>query len=410
MVSKVKVSPHLVGGDVYEGYGKVADAFRRNLTSGQEVGAAFAVYRDGRKVVDLWGGFRNGITRAPWEQDTLVNVFSTTKGVAALAIALAVSRGLLSYDGKVADYWPEFAHAGKDAITVRQLLSHQAGLSAIKPPLTLTDLAEPTRMSPKLAAQAPAWTPGTRHGYHGWTLGWYEAELIRRVDPVGRTLGRFFSEEIAEPLGLDFCIGLPTSVNRDRVAHLHMWSPYKMLLHLDTMSPAFVLSGLLNPLGLPARSCRIAKGFRVPQGFNREEVRVLEIPSGGGIGTARSIAKLYGSAATGGADIGLTPGTLDALTKPPIPPTRGLRDKVFLVDTSYSLGFARPIPETLAFGSSDKAFGTPGLGGSFGFADPDTGIGYAYAMNKLGFHPIDPRESALRKALFEDVLRARPQT
>lgn len=410
MVLKVKSSSDLIGGGVDEGYGKVADAFRRNLSSGQEVGAAFAVYRDGAKIVDLWGGLRNGITQAPWEQGTLVNVFSTTKGVAALAIALAASRGLLSYDARVADYWAEFAQANKDTITVRQLLSHQAGLSAIKPPLTLTDLVEPTRMSPKLAAQAPAWTPGTRHGYHGWTLGWYEAELIRRVDPAGRTLGQFFSEEIAAPLDLDFYIGLPTTVNRDRVAYLHMWSPYKMLLHLDTMSPAFVLSGLLNPLSLPARSCRIAKGFRVPQDFNREEVRILEIPSGGGIGTARSIAKLYGSAATGGVDIGLTPDIADALTKSPTPPTRGLRDTVFLVDTSYSLGFARPIPETLAFGSSDKAFGTPGLGGSFGFADPDTGIGYAYAMNKLGFHPIDPRESALRKVLFEDVLGARPQS
>ena len=410
MVPKVRVSPDLMSGDVDEGYGKVADAFRRNLSSGQEVGAACAVYRDGRKVVDLWGGFRNGITQAPWEQDTLVNVFSTTKGTASLAVALAASRGLISYDAKVADYWPEFAQAGKDAITVRQLLAHQAGLSAIKPPLTLTDLAEPTRMSPKLAAQAPAWAPGTRHGYHGFTLGWYQGELIRRVDPAGRTLGRFFAEEIAAPLGLDFYIGLPTSVNRERVAHLHMWSPAKMLLHLDTMSPAFVLSGLFNPFGLTARSCRIAKGFKVPQDFNREEIRVLEIPSGNGIGTGRSIAKLYGSAATGGAELGLTPSTLDALTKPAIPPTHGLRDKVGLIDTSYSLGFSRPIPDTFVFGSSDKAFGTPGLGGSFGFADPDTGTGYAYAMNKLGFHPIDPRESVLRKALFEDVLGARPQS
>lgn len=162
MAPKLKVSPDLLAGDVEEGYGKVADAFRRNLNSGREVGAAVAVYRDGRKVVDLWGGFRNGITRAPWQQDTLVNVFSTTKGVASLAVAVAVSRGLISYDAKVADYWPEFAQAGKDAITVRQLLAHQAGLSAIKPLLTLTDLTEPTRMSAKLAAQAPAWTPG--HG------------------------------------------------------------------------------------------------------------------------------------------------------------------------------------------------------------------------------------------------------
>jgi CubicO group peptidase (beta-lactamase class C family) len=149
----------------------VADGFRCNLASGQEVGAAFAVYRDGRKAVDLWGGFRNGLTRAPWEQDTVVNMFSTTKGIASLAVAVAASRGLISYDAKVADYWPEFAQAGKHAITVRQLLSHQAGLSALQPPLTLQDVADPVRMSVKLAAQPPTWTPGTRHGYHAVTLG-----------------------------------------------------------------------------------------------------------------------------------------------------------------------------------------------------------------------------------------------
>ena len=244
MAPKVKVSPDLIGGDVDEGYGKVADVFRRNLSSGKEVGAAVAVYRDGRKVVDLWGGFRNGITQAPWEQDTLVNVFSTTKGVASLAVAVAASRGLISYDAKVADYWPEFAQAGKDAITVRQLLSHQAGLPAIKPPLTLDDLADPTKMSAKLAAQVPAWTPGTRHGYHAITLGWYEGELIRRTDPAGRSLGQFFAEEIAKPLGLDFYIGLPASVDRNRVAHLHAWSRTKTLLHLNTMPPRFVVGGV----------------------------------------------------------------------------------------------------------------------------------------------------------------------
>jgi len=135
MAQKVKVSPGLIGGDADEGYGKIADVFRRNFSSGQEVGAAVAVYHHGRKVVDLWGGYRNGITQAPWEKDTLVNVFSTTKGVASLAVAVAASRGLISYEAKVADYWPEFAQAGKDTITVRQLLSHQAGLSAISPPL-----------------------------------------------------------------------------------------------------------------------------------------------------------------------------------------------------------------------------------------------------------------------------------
>ena len=408
MAPKVKVSPDLMSGDVDEGYGKVADVFRRNLRSGQEVGAAFAVYRDGRKVVDLWAGFRNGFTQAPWQRDTLVNVFSTTKGVASLAVAVAASRGLISYDAKVADYWPEFAQAGKGAITVRQLLAHQAGLPAIKPLLTVDDLADPTSLSAKIAAQAPAWAPGTQHGYHGFTLGWYQGELIRRVDPAGRTLGRFFAEEIAEPLGLDFHIGLPASVNRERVAHLHVWSRAKLLLHM----PRALAVASFNPFSLTVRSCMVAKGINgaEPAHFNREELRMVEIPSGNGTGDARSIAKLYGSAATGGSEIGLTPSTLDALKKPAIPPTHGLRDKVLHLDTSYSLGFGKPIPEVAVFGSSDKAFGTPGLGGSFGFADPDTAIGYAYVMNKLGVHPVDPRESGLRKALFQDVLGARPQT
>jgi hypothetical protein len=160
MAFKVTVSPNLIGGDVDEGYGKVADAFRRNMVSGQEVGAAVAVYRDGIKVVDLWGGYRNGTTKAPWEEDTLVNMFSTTKGVSALAIAVAVARGLISYDAAVADYWPEFAQASKGSITVRQLLSHQAGLPAIDAPLTLHDLADRAKLSAALAAQAPRGPPG----------------------------------------------------------------------------------------------------------------------------------------------------------------------------------------------------------------------------------------------------------
>ncbi|MCV7348382.1 serine hydrolase domain-containing protein [Mycolicibacterium rhodesiae] len=409
MARRVKTSPELIGGDVEDGYGKIADVFRRNISSGQEVGAAFAVYREGRKVVDLWGGYCNGNTKARWEQDTLVNVFSTTKGIASLAVAVAVSRGLLSYDAKVADYWPEFAQGGKDEVTVRQLLSHQAGLSAIDPPLALGDLADPITMSAKLAAQAPAWAPGTRHGYHVVTLGWYEGELIRRTDPAGRSLGQFLADEIIKPLGLDFYIGLPASVNRDRVAHLHAWSRAQLLLHLNRWPPRFVLA-LFNPLSLEARSSLIAKGITGPAQFNRDELRVVEMPASNGTGTARSIAKLYGSAATDGSEIGLTPGILEALKKPALPPVHGSRDRVLHVDTSFSLGFAKPAPLSF-FGSSDNAFGTPGMGGSFGFADPDTGIGSAYVMNKLGFHPIsDPRELALRRVLFHDILGTRPQS
>jgi CubicO group peptidase (beta-lactamase class C family) len=408
MAHKVRVSRDLVGGDVDDGYGSVADAFRRNFRNGKEIGAALAVYRDGRKVVDLWGGFRNGITQAPWEHDTVVIVFSTTKGVAALAVALAASRGYISYDARVADYWPEFAQSGKDSVTVRQLLSYQAGLAVTTPPLTLRDYVDPSNVSEMLAAQAPAWAPGTRHGYHPWGVGPYLSELIRRTDPAGRTLGKFFAEEVAEPLGLDFYIGLPKSVDRDRVAHLHGWSIAQMLFHLHTLPPRFAIA-MMYPRSLTARAGK-PPGVKVLDELNREELRVVEMPAGNGIGTARSIARLYGDAATGGSGIGLSSPILEALKKPGVPPTNGLRDKLLHVDVSWSLGFLKPATLT-TFGSSDKAFGTVGAGGSFGFADPDTGTGFAYVTNKMGFHLVsDPRELALRQALFRDVMGARPQT
>jgi CubicO group peptidase (beta-lactamase class C family) len=408
VIPNVKVSPDLIGGDVDVGYGRVADVFRRNLSSGKEIGAAVAVYRDGRKVVDLWGGFRNGNTQAPWDKDTLVPVFSTTKGVASLAVAVAVSRGLLSYDAKVADYWPEFAQAGKDTITVRQLLSHQAGLPVLTPPLTRHDLANPTSMSAKLEAQRPAWSPGTRQGYHAITLGWYTGELIRRTDPAGRSFGQFFADEVAKPLGLDFYIGLPASVDRDRVAKLHIASKLQSMLHLYALPPGLIAASL-NPFGMTADALTVLDGIHAPsEDFNGEYLRAIEVPAGNGIGSARSIAKLYGSAATGGSEIGLTPSTLGELKAPAQPPTKGLRDKVINLDMSFSLGFSKP-DRQFVFGSSDTAFGTAGLGGSVGLADPDTGVGFSYVMNKMGFHFFDPRQRALRDALFHNVLGSRPQ-
>jgi CubicO group peptidase (beta-lactamase class C family) len=408
MAQKIKISPDLIGGDVEEGYGKVADAFRRNLDSGKEVGAAVAVYRDGRKVVDLWGGYRNGTTRAPWERDTIVTVFSTTKGVAALTVAVAASRGLIDYDAKVADYWPEFAQAGKGAVTVRQLLGHQAGLPVIKPPLTLADIADPEKLSKRIAAQAPLWPPGTRHGYHAVTLGWYESELIRHADPQGRTLGRYFAEEIAAPLDLDFYIGLPASVDRNRVALIHPFAMRDALLNLNTVPPR-AAAAFVNPFSLVMRATTPAADIKGLDELNRDKLRVLEMPGVNGIGTARSVAKLYGSAATGGSDLGLSPSVREALEGPAVPPTMGVRDKVMHFDTSYSLGLGKPT-STFVFGSSDRAYGWPGAGGSFGFGDPDTGIGFGYVMNNMRFAMLDdPRHVALRQALFRDVLGARAQ-
>lgn len=398
-----------LAGDVDEGYGKVADAFRRNLSSGAEIGAAVAVYRDGRKVVDLWGGYADGHTQALWQQDTIVNVFSTTKGVASLAVAHAASHGLLDYDAAVVDYWPEFGQAGKDAITVRQLLSHQAGLVAVTPPLTRDEIADPELLAATLARQAPVWPPGTRHGYHAVTLGWYESTLIHRVDPKRRTLGRYFAEEIAAPLDLDFFIGLPESVDRTRVARLKPFALKDLVWHMNTMPPRFAMA-MFNKRSLSARAFVVAPGVLNAAAFNRDEARIPEMPAVNGTATARAIAKVYGAAATGASDLGLSKSVRDALEAPAVAPTRGVRDRIMYADTSYSLGFGKPWP-TFEFGSSGRAYGWPGAGGSFGFADPDTGVGFGYVMNKMGFYPhSDPREVALRQALFRDVLGQRTQT
>ena len=404
----VEVPADALHGDVDEGYGPVADAFRRNFAERREIGAACAVYRDGRKVVDLWGGYRDGVTRAPWEQDTLVPMFSTTKGVASMAVAVAHSRGLLHYDAPVADYWPEFAAAGKERVTVRQLLSHQAGLCAIDTPLGLPDLTDLDRVATVVAAQAPAWEPGTRHGYHGITLGWYEGELVRRVDPQRRTLGRFFADEVAAPLGLDFFIGLPDDVPPKRVARIHGYTPPEMLLHLHELPPRFVL-GFLNPRSITYRTFGNPRITGLVNEYNRRELQRAEIPAANGIGTPRAVARAYGEFATGGAALGLTPDTLDALRRPAVAPSGGRMDLVLHIETVFSLGYVKPFPRFTFGSSADLAFGTPGAGGSFGFADPDLRLGFAYAMNRTGFRLYDdPRELGLRAAVYR-CLGERPQ-
>src|SRR5512144_2649821 len=231
----------LIRGEVDEGYGPVADAFRRNFAERGEVGAACAAYQDGKKVVDLWGGYRDGVRRAAWLEGTVVVMFSTTKGVSALAMALAHSRGLFDYDERVAAYWPEFAQEGKGRITVRQLLSHQAGLFALDERPTRSLVADPDRLAAVLARQRPAWPPGSRQAYHAITLGFDESELLRRVDPRHRTLGRFFQEEIATPLGLDFYLRLPEDMPDSRLAPLYR---FKMMAALFALPPALALSAL----------------------------------------------------------------------------------------------------------------------------------------------------------------------
>ncbi|HEX2344488.1 MAG TPA: serine hydrolase domain-containing protein [Vicinamibacterales bacterium] len=209
---------HRVEGDVRAGFEAVRDAFAENFARRRELGGACCAFHHGEKIVDLWGGIRNKQTGDRWEQDTMVIIYSATKGLAALALAIAHSRGWLDYEERVCTYWPEFAQQGKERITVRQLLSHQAGLYVLDQPLNRSLVADLDRLAVVLARQKPAWEPGTRQAYHAITIGFYENELLRRIDPQHRSLGQFFQDEIASPLGLDFYIRLPEDIPNSRLA------------------------------------------------------------------------------------------------------------------------------------------------------------------------------------------------
>ena len=212
------VASHPVQGHVRPGFEAVREAFADNFERRRELGGACCAYQGGERIVDLWGGVRNKQTGDPWEQHTMVIVYSATKGLAAMTLAMAHSRGWLDYEERVCAYWPEFAQQGKERITVRQLLAHQAGLYALDEPLNRSLVADLDRLAIVLARQKPAWEPGTRQAYHAITLGFYESELLRRIDPRHRSLGQFFQDEIASPLGLDVYIRLPEDIPNSRLA------------------------------------------------------------------------------------------------------------------------------------------------------------------------------------------------
>jgi CubicO group peptidase (beta-lactamase class C family) len=272
----------------------------------------------------------------------------------------------------------------------------------------MEELADLDRLAGILATQAPAWTPGAHQGYHGITLGWYEGALLQRVDPKGRTLGQFFADEVAGPLGLEFHIGLPGDVDHHRIATIHGYKPAEMMLHLHQMPPRFVRK-FMNPKSLSARCFQNPKVLGKIDNYNREDVQRVEIPAANGVGLVRSVAAAYGSFATGGAECGLTQETLAALEEPARPPTEGLYDLVLHLDTLYSLGYFKPFPKFRFGGSEWRSYGTFGAGGSFGFADPEYGVGFCYAPNRSQFRFWDDaREVALRQAVY-DVLGGPPQ-
>ena len=392
----------VVHGRVASGFEQVRRVFEQNFANGGEVGAACAAVVDNEVVVDLWGGDAEPRTGRTWDEDTIVNVFSTTKGVASIAMLHATSHGLFNFDDLVADHWPEFAANGKADITIRQVLSHQAGLCAIDAKIDAATLADPDALAVALAAQEPAWEPGTRHGYHGLSLGWYESEIIRRTDPQGRTIGQYFQEEIAAPLDLDFWIGLPDSISAIRIARLQAdWYRIKMVANIKKQPKDFV-KGFLAPRSLTARTFANPAMLGKPARYNNPEMRRLELPAANGHGTARAIATAYGEVAAGGKRLGITDEVLAEVSSAATDPTEGLHDLVVCSETRFSLGYCKPWPG-FEFGSA-SAFGTPGTGGSLGFADPEHKLGFAYIMNRLDYYLFDdPRQLALRQAVSDCI-------
>ena len=342
-------------------FAAVRDAFAANFDAGREVGASFAASVDGRVVVDVWGGHADAARTRPWQHDTIVNVFSTTKAMTTTCAHLLVERGLLDVDAPVARWWPEFAAAGKENLPVRYLLSHQAGLAALRTPLPVEALYDWPRLTTALAGESPWWEPGTASGYHAITFGYLVGEVVRRI--TGRTLGAFFRDEMAGPLDADFHIGLAPSTDT-RVAEM--------------IAPSTTGLSAGGPAATPDPESLMAKVLgnpRVtPSVANQPAWRRAEIPAANGHGNARSVMRVMTALACGKL---LHPDTLARATE-----EQWLgKDIVLGFKMRWGLGFMLS-HDAMPLGGP-RAFGHGGWGGSLGIADPDARVAWSYVMNKM---------------------------
>ena len=371
----------------------VREVFAGHFEAGLELGAAVSVVLDGRVVVDLWAGHADAARTRPWQRESLVNVWSTTKGIAAIAAHRLVDQGRLDLDAPVARYWPEFAAAGKSRIPVRDLLSHRAGLPAIRKPVRRGDLLDWETMTGLLAAETPWWEPGTRHGYHALTYGWLVGEVVRRVS--GLRIGDYVRQQICAPLGVSFEIGFGPSLDAG-VAEL-VQGP------VADAAPAFQRALTEEPEGL------VAKTFANPPildlGFvNSRAWRAAEIPGAGGHGNACSLARIYGALAQGGAIDGVRLLEAGTIERARAEHSNGA-DAVLLMPTRIGAGFFLPRPEDAAFMPNPRAFGHGGAGGSYSHADPEARFGFAYTMNlmHMGAWLVDPRAQRLLAAVYASL-------
>ena len=368
-----------IQGDCDERFRSVAEEFTRNFAERGEVGASVCITLEGETVVDLWGGLANVQSSAPWERDTVCTVFSCTKGATAICAHILVSRGLLDIEAPVAEYWPEFAANGKERATVHMMLDHSVGVPSWREPLKAGGAFDWEYMVERLAAEEPWWKPGTRNGYHMISFGWTVGELVRRVS--GKSLGTFFQDEVARPLGIDFWIGMPEEFE-PRVA---LVLPY--VAKAGEKPGAFVMALLNDSKSLQALSWSNNGGFDP----NGRESHAAEIGGGGGISNARGLAGMYAPLACGGSLNGVRlvdPETLSRMSRISVATNE---DATLLIPTRFALGFmksmdnrARREGDTDSAILSEQSFGHVGAGGSIGFADPECGMSFGYAMNQMG--------------------------
>jgi CubicO group peptidase (beta-lactamase class C family) len=363
-----------VGGFVAPGWEPVRAAFEKNFELGEEVGASAAVYHRGQRVVDIWGGSFGLGSERPYDDSTLQLMFSTTKGIVAIAVAMCVQRGLIDYDAPVSTYWPEFAAHDKGDATVAQLLSHQCGLIAPDGPVTLADALDWKTITAMLADTKPDWPIGTGHGYHAVTFGFLAGELIRRTD--GRSPGQFVSDEIAGPLGVELWIGLPEEME-DRVSPI-LGRP----LNEDNPDPAIkaMLEMFLGPGTRGGRALFLNGAFQVEDAFNRRDVHAAEVPAANGIGNAAALAKIY--AATIGEVDGMRLLGQDVLDRARTTVTpENEPDLCLVMPTTFGMGFMTHGVFTPYSGPG--SFGHSGAGGSNAFAQPERQLAVGYVMNKM---------------------------
>ncbi|MFB7516324.1 serine hydrolase domain-containing protein [Streptomyces sp. NPDC056144] len=395
-----------VQGTVAPGWEPVRDAFLRNFEHRDERGAAVAVHHEGTKVVDLWAGTRDVDGGTPWTEGTAQVVRSATKGVSAAVPLLLHQRGLLDLDAPVATYWPEFGSEGKDRVTVRQTLAHQAGVPVLDRPLTLAEATDLDTATRAIAAQAPVWEPGTAHGYHAHTFSWLLSGLVHRV--TGRTIGRWVAEEISGPLGLDLWIGLPE-------AEVHRVGRLGPVEELDPPGTGAVKlrpkRSVTEAYKDPESLTRRAFGVIEPQpDENDPAYRAAELPGSAGVATARALSRFY--AATLGPVDGhdgssgdrlFAPATLTlARTEESAGP-----DRVLLVGTRFGLGHMLHGPASPLLGPT--SFGHPGRGGSLGFADAESGIALGYVTNGMRKTvTADPRAQELIRAVKKSLTSVMP--